>query len=160
MTAIATITIGMLLAFANGANDNFKGVATLFGSGTTSYRRALAWATATTALGSATALIMARGLLAAFSGKGLVPAEVLSDPAFPLSVALAAGSTVLLATRLGMPVSTTHVSCGSLFGIGSSTGQARWETIRHILLAWLITLPVAGGLSALFITLSAGISRA
>ena len=36
----------LLLSFANGANDNFKGVATLWGSGLTSYRRAIAWATA------------------------------------------------------------------------------------------------------------------
>ena len=44
----------LLLAFANGANDNFKGVATLFGSGTTGYRRALLWGTLMTALGSVT----------------------------------------------------------------------------------------------------------
>lgn len=51
-----TLTIILLavccLTYANGANDNFKGVATLFGSGTTSYRRALLWATLTTFLGS------------------------------------------------------------------------------------------------------------
>ena len=41
-----------LLSLANGANDNFKGVATLWGSGVTSYRRALAWATVFTFLGS------------------------------------------------------------------------------------------------------------
>ncbi len=70
------------------------------------------------------------------------------------------GLLVVGASHFGMPVSTTHVSCGSLLGIGSSTGQARWETIQHILLAWLVTLPVAGILSALFITLSVGISRA
>ena len=43
-----------LLSFANGANDNFKGVATLWGAGRTSYRRALAWATGFTLLGSVT----------------------------------------------------------------------------------------------------------
>ena len=58
----------------------------LLGSGTTSYRGALAWATVTTALGSLTALVVARELLAAFSGKGLVPIEVVSDPAFPAAV--------------------------------------------------------------------------
>ena len=35
------------LAFTNGANDNFKGVASLYGSGTTSFRAALGWGTAT-----------------------------------------------------------------------------------------------------------------
>ena len=36
------------LAWSNGANDNFKGVAALYGSGIASYRKALAWATVTT----------------------------------------------------------------------------------------------------------------
>ena len=119
------VLVGALVAFANGANDNFKGVATLFGSGTTSYKRALFWATLTTALGSLTALVVAQGLLAAFSGKGLVPAEVVADPAFTASVALATGVTVLLATRLGFPISTTHALIGSLVGAGmlaSATG--------------------------------------
>ena len=110
--------IGLALAFANGANDNFKGVATLFGSGTSTYRRALVWATSTTALGSVTALFLARGLLTAFSGKGLVPSDVVGDPAFPAAVALAAAVTVFLATRLGLPISTTHSLIGALVGAG------------------------------------------
>ncbi len=118
MTLLLTIIAGLLLAGANGANDNFKGVATLFGSGTTSYRRALAWATVTTLVGSMTALVLARGLLAAFSGKGLVPSELAADPRFPLAVALAAGATVFLATRLGFPISTTHALIGGLIGAG------------------------------------------
>ena len=41
MTLALAILFGLFLAYANGANDNFKGVATLYGSGTTSYKRAL-----------------------------------------------------------------------------------------------------------------------
>ena len=42
MTAVAIILMaGLVLAYANGANDNFKGVATLFGSGTTNFHSAL-----------------------------------------------------------------------------------------------------------------------
>ena len=63
------------------------------------------------------------------------------------------GALVIGASSLGMPVSTTHVSCGSLFGIGAVTRQARWQTISEILLAWVITLPVAGALGALFASL-------
>jgi PiT family inorganic phosphate transporter len=47
-----------------------------------------------------------------------------------------------------MPVSTTHVSCGALFGIGAATGQARWRTIGQILAAWVTTLPLAAALGA------------
>ena len=125
MVLIVIGVVGVLLAYANGANDNFKGVATLFGSGTSGYRRALAWATLTTALGSVTALFLARGLLTTFSGSGLVPAAVVADPVFPAAVALAAGVTVMLATRLGFPISTTHALIGGLVGAGlmaSSTG--------------------------------------
>lgn len=53
------LTSVIILSFANGANDNFKGVATLFGSGTTGYRVALSWATAMTFPGSLTAVVLA-----------------------------------------------------------------------------------------------------
>ncbi len=144
MTPIAVLAIGLLLAYANGANDNFKGVATLLGSGTTSYRRALIWATITTALGSLTALVLARGLLAAFSGKGLVAPEVVADPVFPAAVALAAGLTVLLATRIGFPISTTHALVGGLVGAGlvaSPTG-INTATLAGGFLLPLLTSPV------------------
>ena len=57
----------VLLAFMNGANDNMKGVATLYGSGSLSYRSALAMATVTTALGSLLSVAIGTGLLRAFS---------------------------------------------------------------------------------------------
>src|SRR4051812_16065338 len=110
------------LAYANGANDNFKGVATLFGSGTTDYRRALAWATFTTLLGSLTAVLLAGELLKSFSGRGLVPDALVNDPRYVAAVALGAGLTVLLATRIGMPVSTTHGLVGGLVGAGWAAG--------------------------------------
>ena len=112
------LLIGLFLAYANGANDNFKGVATLYGSSTTSYKKALIWATITTAAGSLTALLLAKGLLAAFSGKGLVPNAVLELRSFPLAVGLAAATTVMLATRFGFPISTTHSLVGALIGTG------------------------------------------
>ena len=106
------------LAYANGANDNFKGVASLYGSRTASYRIALAWATATTAAGSLAAFFLATELLKKFSGKGLVPDTLTAQPEFLLAVALGAGGTVILATLLGFPVSTTHGLTGALCGAG------------------------------------------
>jgi PiT family inorganic phosphate transporter len=50
---------------------------------------------------------------------------------------------VVLASVFGLPVSTTHVSVGSLFGIGLTTGQANYRTISAIVFSWLITLPCA-----------------
>jgi PiT family inorganic phosphate transporter len=55
-----------------------------------------------------TALFFAQALLAKFSGKGLVSASLGASPHFLLAVVLGAGGTVLLATRFGFPISTTH----------------------------------------------------
>jgi len=60
------------IAYANGANDNFKGVATLFGSGTTNYPTGLVGATLTTWLGLLATIFFAEALLKSFSGRGLI----------------------------------------------------------------------------------------
>ena len=96
----------LLLAYSNGANDNFKGFATIWGSGEADYDTALRLATITTVVGAIAALYIANGLVANFSGRGLVPAELAGTPRFIFAVALGAGLTVLLATRLGFPIST------------------------------------------------------
>lgn len=106
------------LAYSNGANDNFKGVASLFGSRTCGYRAAISWATVTTFAGSVTAIFIAQGLLKKFSGKGLVPDALTASPPFLLAVAVGAGLTVILATVLGFPISTTHGLTGALVGAG------------------------------------------
>jgi PiT family inorganic phosphate transporter len=117
-----TLTILFLvtcfLAYVNGANDNFKGVATLFGSGTTTYRRAVWWATLTTFSGSLCSIFLAETLVGNFSGKGLVPDALTASPEFLLAVAAGAGLTVMLATLWGFPISTTHSLTGALVGSG------------------------------------------
>ncbi len=118
MTLVILLLTVLALAYANGANDNFKGVATLVGSGTCTFRKALAWATVTTLAGSLLALLLAHGLVDNFKGKGLVPDDVAQQPAFLLAVALGAGLAVLSATFTGMPVSTTHALTGALVGSG------------------------------------------
>ena len=108
----------LLLAYANGANDNFKGFATIWGSGEASYKSALCLASLTTAAGAIASLYIADGLAANFSGRGLVPNELAGTAPFLFAVALGAGLTVLLATRLGLPISTTHAIIGALLGAG------------------------------------------
>jgi PiT family inorganic phosphate transporter len=49
---------------------------------------------------------------------------------------------------LGSPVSTTHVSTGSLFGIGLWNKTTNWKMVSGIVAAWFGTLPVAAGLAA------------
>jgi PiT family inorganic phosphate transporter len=106
------------LAYSNGANDNFKGVASLFGSQTTSYRVAVGWATVTTFSGSISAIFLSQSLLRAFSRKGLVPDRIVGSEHFLLAVALGAGITVIIATLTGFPISTTHALTGAMIGSG------------------------------------------
>jgi PiT family inorganic phosphate transporter len=107
-----------LVALTNGANANFKGVASLYGSGTTTRRLALWWGTIATLAGSVASAFLAQGLLQSFSGKGLVADDVLRTPAFASSVAIGAAATSFLANRFGFPVSTTHALVGALVGAG------------------------------------------
>jgi len=48
-----------------------------------------------------------------------------------------------------LPVSTTHVSVGSIFGIGTVTKKADFKVVKNILLSWLLTLPIAAIFSAI-----------
>lgn len=144
MVLFSVAVVGFL-AYANGANDNFKGVATLYGSGTMSFRAALWIATVATALGSLAALLAAQGLLATFSGKGLVPDAVLGIPSFALAVVLAAASTVMLATKLGFPISTTHALTGALVGAGlfASDGGVNFAKLGTAFFLPLLLSPLA-----------------
>lgn len=143
MEALLGVVLGFYLAYANGANDNFKGVATLFGSGTTNYRKALWWATITTAAGSVTALFFAQALLTSFTGKGLVAPELVQSAGFALSVAFAAASTVMLATRLGFPISTTHSLVGALVGAGlvGPAAGVNWDRLASAFMIPLLISP-------------------
>ena len=56
---------------------------------------------------------------------------------------------VTTASYHGLPVSTTHVSVGSLFGIGTANKSANIKTVLSILLSCVLTLPTAAAISAL-----------
>jgi PiT family inorganic phosphate transporter len=143
------ILAALVLAYANGSNDNFKAVATLYGSGTMGYRTALHLATGAQIAGSLASVILAETLLKAFSGKGLVPAEVLSDPVFLTSVGVGAAASVLLATRLGLPVSTTHALVGGLVGAGVAlNGTVAWGALGAIFFLPLLISPLLAFVAA------------
>jgi PiT family inorganic phosphate transporter len=108
----------VFLALSNGANDNFKGVASLFGSRTVGYRVALAWATVTTAAGSLAALVLAEALVRRFSGRGVVPDALASSEPYLVAIVAGAALTVLVASVLGLPISTTHAIAGAMVGSG------------------------------------------
>jgi inorganic phosphate transporter, PiT family len=113
------IVTALLVSYANGANDNFKGVATLYGSNTVGYKNAIALATVSTFAGSIASVFLAAVLVKLFSGKGVVPDEVAESSAFVTAVAAGAAGTVMLATVLGFPISTTHSLTGAIVGAGA-----------------------------------------
>ena len=143
----------VFLAFNNGANDNFKGVATLYSSKTISYKKALYWATFTTVSGSICSIFLAKSLLKNFSGKGLVPDELLLNPVFAISIALGAAVTIFTATKIGMPISTTHALVGSLFGVGiSAVGlNFNFQKLSDTFIIPLIMSPLMAAIGAIIL---------
>ena len=79
-------------------------------------------------------------------GENIIPLQ----PSSGFCAEIATATTVLLASRIGLPVSTSHALVGGVVGIGliQNWRRVRFQTIKSIALAWLITLPVAAGLGA------------
>ncbi|MGD8629193.1 MAG: inorganic phosphate transporter [Gammaproteobacteria bacterium] len=65
---------------------------------------------------------------------------------------LAAAATVVLASRTGLPVSTTHIAVGAVIGVGLARGIGAIDlrVIGGIVVSWVVTLPAGGILAALF----------
>jgi PiT family inorganic phosphate transporter len=121
LMALLLIALTLGVAFANGANDVSKGIATLVGAGLATERRAMLWGTVWTLLGVGAALLLARGLVGTFSGHGLLVAPP-AGLIWPAAVAAGVIGWLLLATRVGMPVSTTHALVGAIIGAGMVAG--------------------------------------
>lgn len=73
-------------------------------------------------------------------------------PTRGFSAELAAAATVVLASRTGLPVSTTHVAVGAVIGVGLARGIGAIDlrVIGGIVLSWVVTLPIGGVLAAFF----------
>ena len=74
------------------------------------------------------------------------------SPTRGYSMELAAAITVLLASRLGLPVSTTQSITGAVLGVALVNYDLRsinWKQLLKILLGWVLTLPVAGLISGI-----------
>jgi PiT family inorganic phosphate transporter len=62
----------------------------------------------------------------------------------------AGGITVLLATSLGVPVSTTHTITGAIVGVGTAqrVSAVRWGIAGRIVWAWILTIPMSAAMAA------------
>src|SRR5213592_1912588 len=72
------------------------------------------------------------------------------QPQHGFAAQVAAGSTLYAGTRLGFPISTTHVVSGSVMGAGATRrlSAVRWGVAGNIVFAWLLTLPAAALVAA------------
>ena len=75
---------------------------------------------------------------------GWVRANLLSTPT---NIAL----SILIATVLAIPVSTTHAKTGAIVGVGATTrlSAVRWGIARRIVWAWILTIPASALLAAI-----------
>ncbi|MFE1745814.1 inorganic phosphate transporter [Coleofasciculus sp. H7-2] len=80
-------------------------------------------------------------------GEGIIALQ----PSGGFCAELATATTILLASRLGLPVSTSHALVGAVVGVGAVKDwkSIRFQTLQSIGLAWLITLPISAGLGAI-----------
>jgi inorganic phosphate transporter, PiT family len=137
----AHIVSAAAVSFARGLNDTPK----IAGLLVTTQALDIQWGMVAIALGMAIGgLLNARRVAETMSKK---ITEINHGQGF--SANLVTSFLVIIASKFGVPVSTTHVSVGSIFGIGIVSGKQDSKVIRNILLSWLITLPVAMACSAL-----------
>lgn len=137
---LLALLAGVAIAWNNGANDVSKGVATLVGTGVTNLKRATTWGTAWTAAGALAGALVARAMLDTFGS------ALLTDLAAPalssaVSTMLGAAAWLALATRLGLPVSTTHALVGAIMG----TALVAWgpRSLQWNTLVYKVAMPLA-----------------
>ncbi|CAL1534747.1 unnamed protein product [Lymnaea stagnalis] len=76
-------------------------------------------------------------------------------PSSGFCIEIGAAMTVLIASHVGIPISTTHCKVGSIVFTGRvrSNDNVDWSLFRNILIAWVVTLPASGAISALMMYL-------
>ncbi|KAI4881511.1 hypothetical protein NFI96_012331, partial [Prochilodus magdalenae] len=84
-------------------------------------------------------------------GKDLTPIT----PSSGFSIELASAVTVVVASNIGLPVSTTHCKVGSVVAVGwlRSRKAVDWHLFRNIFIAWFVTVPISGLISAAIMAL-------
>jgi PiT family inorganic phosphate transporter len=78
------------------------------------------------------------------------------QPSSGFCAELATATTILLASRLGLPVSTSHALVGGVVGVGlvQNPKSVQFKTLQGIATAWLVTVPISAGLSAVIFSIA------
>ncbi len=143
-----------MVAFAHGSNDvgnavaPLVAIATLYTTGNipTSDISAPLWILILGGSGITAGLAISGRKVISTVGEQIIPLQTSSG----FSAELATATTVLVSSRLGLPVSTTHALIGGVVGTGVIQGwrNLQFSTLRQIFLAWVITIPLSIALSA------------
>jgi PiT family inorganic phosphate transporter len=139
---------GLFMAWGIGANDVANAMATSVGSKALTIRQAILVAAVFEFLGA----VLAGGAVTSTIRKGIVDAEPLTgSPELliygMLAALLAAGTWLLIASRKGWPVSTTHSIVGAIVGfaaVGIGVDAVQWGQVATIVMSWVVSPLTAG----------------
>ena len=167
MEPVTFILIGLALvvcaymAWNIGANDVANAMGTSVGSRALTLKQAVIIAAVFEFCGAffagdAVTDTVRKGILTVDFGDGTVDAVLSQDIAFGFIAAMMAAATWLtIATRMGLPVSTTHSIIGGILGVGlilevkHDTSLIDWEVVQKVVMSWVAS-PVMGGLLGFF----------
>ena len=164
--AVLQVATAIFVAFAHGANDVANAVGPL-ASVVTLARTSFQEIATTVPVPIWVLLLGGAGIVVGLATMGYRVIETVGKqitemtPTRGFSAEFGAATTVLIASRLGIPVSTTHTLVGGVIGVGLAQGIAalNMRVVRNIIVSWLATVPIAAifstaiyfGLRAIFL---------
>ena len=148
---ILAASFGLFMAWGIGANDVANAMATSVGSRALTIKQAVIIA----AIFEFTGAFLAGGQVTSTIRKGIIDANLLSgSPELlvygMLAALLSAGIWLLIATRYGLPVSTTHSIVGAIVGfaaVGIGIEAVKWAKVGSIAASWVVSPVIAGGIA-------------
>ena len=147
---LGQLVSGTWVAFTHGANDAQKTMGVialaLFEAGHLSHFYIPTWVIVASALAIAGGTYAGGWRIMRTLGQRVINLE----PESGFAAQAMAGVTIYTATRLGYPLSTTHVISGSVMGAGATKrlSAVRWGVAGNIVFAWILTIPAAGLVAA------------
>jgi PiT family inorganic phosphate transporter len=147
---LGQLASGTWVAFTHGANDAQKTMGVialaLFEAGHISHFYIPTWVVVVAGLAIAAGTYAGGWRIMRTLGQRVFSIE----PASGFSAQVTAGVTIYTATKLGYPLSTTHVISGSVMGAGATKrlSAVRWGVAGNIVSAWILTIPAAGFVAA------------